>query len=88
MILFKSTDEKLRDIGFEKVDESEHGVFYERLAPQNFVQEVAILHRYNGRHIIRSYDQDTDTVCGLTYHEARLFLRKMRELGWHKEEQE
>lgn len=86
MELFKTTDEKLRDIGFVKVGDDDHGAFYERLMPQGFVQEVALLRKYSGRHIIQSYEKGTDRVCGMTFNETRLFLRKMREIRLHKED--
>lgn len=88
MKLFKTTDEKLREIGFVKTEQSIHGAFYERLMPEGYTQVVSIARKYNGRHILQSYDKGlfdanyTGNICvGLTYQEARLFLRKMREIG-------
>lgn len=93
MTLFKSTDEKLRDLGFIKTEQSGHGAFYVRHEPEGYIHVVALARKQSGRHIIQSYDKDlfdvncTGNVCvGLTYREARLFLRKMREIGLHLEE--
>ena len=89
MKLFKTTDEKLRELGFIKTDQDGHGASYERKM-RNYTQVVALVRKKYGDAILQSYDRGlfdagyTGNICvGLTYREARLFLRKMRELGLH-----
>ena len=88
MRIFKSVDEKLKEIGFVKIEENKHGVMYEREnSKYNFTQSVDILHKDSGRHILQSYDKDlTDeknignTCVGLTRYEMKLFIKKMKKL--------
>ena len=59
MKLFKSVDEKLKEIGFVKIEEDKYGVRYERKnSKYNFTQSVDILHKASGRHILQSYDNE------------------------------
>ena len=89
MKLFKSVDEKLKEIGFVKIEEDKHGVRYERKnSKYNFIQSVDILHKASGRHLLQSYDAElTDqkkigcTCVGLTGYEMKLFLKKMKQIG-------
>lgn len=85
--MFKSVDDKLEALGFAK-EENEFGVYYERQC-NGYVQQVTILHKANGRHILQSYDPELmdakkigNTCVGLTYTELRLFAKKMKQLGW------
>lgn len=89
MRIFKNVDEKLKEIGFVKIEENKYGVRYERKnSKYNFTQSVDILHKASGRHILQSYDRDLmdekkigNTCVGLTGYEIKLFLKKMKELG-------
>ena len=89
MKLFKSVDEKLKEIGFVKIKEDKYGVRYERKnSKYNFTQSVDILHKASGRHLLQSYDAElTDqkiignTCVGLTGYEMKLFLKKMKQIG-------
>ena len=89
MKLFKSVDEKLKEIGFVKIKEDKYGVRYERKnSKYNFTQSVDILHKASGRHILQSYDKDLidekrigNTCVGLTGYEMKLFLKKMKQIG-------
>lgn len=89
MKLFKSVDEKLKEIGFVKIEENKYGVRYERKnSKDNFTQSVDILHKASGRHILQSYDKDLidekkigNTCVGLTGYEMKLFLKKMKQVG-------
>lgn len=91
MKIFKTTDKKLEDLGFKKTREDKFGAEYERVFPgYKFTHKVALLHKENGRHLLQSYDPDLldgkksgCTNVGLTYNEAKLFLKKMKELGLH-----
>lgn len=89
MKLFKSVDEKLKEIGFIKIEEDKYGVRYERKnSKYNFTQSVNILHKASGRHILQSYDNELmdqkkigNTCVGLTGYEMKLFLKKMKQVG-------
>ena len=86
--LFKSVDEKLKEIGFVKIEEDKYGVRYERKnSKYNFTQSVDILHKSSGKHILQSYDPDLmdekkvgNTCVGLTGYEMKLFLKKMKQI--------
>lgn len=88
MKLFKSVDEKLKEIGFVKIEEDKYGVRYERKnSKYNFTQSVDILHKSFGKHILQSYDPDLmdekkvgNTCVGLTGYEMKLFLKKMKQI--------
>lgn len=88
MKLFKSVDEKLKEIGFVKIEEDKYGVRYERKnSKYNFTQSVDILHKSSGKHILQSYDPDlmdekkVGNICvGLTGYEMKLFLKKMKQI--------
>ncbi len=88
MKLFKSVDEKLKEIGFVKIEEDKYGVRYERKnSKYNFTQSVDILHKASGRHILQSYDADLmdekkvgNTCVALTGYEMKLFLKKMKQI--------
>ena len=89
MKLFKSVDEKLKEIGFVKIEEDKYGVKYERKNSEyNFTQSVDILHKASGRHILQSCDNELldqkkigCTCVGLTGYEMKLFLKKMKQIG-------
>lgn len=59
MKLFKSVDEKLSEIGFEKSYESDSGVDYEKYVEGfNFVHKVSIVRKSSGKHLLQSYDPE------------------------------
>ena len=88
--LFKNVDEKLRDLGFLKIEDNEHLVEYTRFDDKyKFTQRLAILYKESGKHIIQSYDKDLfdtkgigNSCVGLTYQETKLALKKMKQKGW------
>lgn len=90
MRIFKSVDDKFREIGFKKVKEDKYGVVYERFIEKfNYTQVLDLIHKSDERHIILSYDKDLRDVCGigntgvgLTMYETTLCLKKMRKMGW------
>lgn len=90
MRLFKSVDEKLADIGFDKISDNEYYVAYKREVPEEgFTQRLDIVRKANGCHIVQSYDADLcdvdniGNVCvGLTAREMKLAMQKMRQKGW------
>lgn len=90
MKLFKTVDEKFKEIGFTKVIDDDYGATYERKDGQyNYTQVLDIRNKANGRHIVQSYDKHlmdkglTGNICvGLTYYEIKLALKKMKEKGW------
>lgn len=90
--MFCNIDKKFEKIGFIKVEEDKYGVIYERKNEKhNYTQVLAILHKASGRHIVQSYDKELmdskligNTCVGLTYQEMKLILKKMKKLGYHK----
>ena len=92
MKFFKTTDEKLADLGYKKLKEDRFGASYldENKAP-GFIHIVDLLHKSNTWSILQSYDKylmdenKIGCVCvGLNYKELKLFTKKMKELGFHK----
>lgn len=91
MKLFKSVDDKLADIGFEKIADNDYYVAYKREAPDEcFTQCLDIICKAKGRHLVQSYDVDLydadniGNVCvGLTVREMKLAMKKMRQKGWY-----
>ena len=92
MKIFKNIDEKFEDIGFKKVKDDKYSVTYERYNRKyKYIQVLAICHKKDGRHIIKSYDKDLfdkkgigNTGVGLTYYETKFALKKMKKKKWHK----
>lgn len=90
MKLFKTVDEKFAEIGFVKVEENEYGATYKRKVNEyDYTHTLALLHKANGRHLIQSYDADLmdekkigNTGVGLTMYEAKLCVKKMKQMGW------
>ena len=90
MKLFQTVDEKFAEIGFVKVEEDEYGVTYKRKNDKyGYTQTLALLHKASGRHLIQSYDADLmdeqkigNTCVGLTMYEAKLCVKKMKQMGW------
>lgn len=85
--LFKSVDEKLRDLGFVKVEnDTKWGASYEReIAKFGYIQCLDIVHKASGRHLIQSYQKDTNedgfnNTVGLTYEETRIAMKKYKQL--------
>lgn len=83
MKLFKSVDEKLSEIGFEKIYESDSGADYEKyVGGFNFVHKVSIVRKSSGKHLLCSYAPDMGNIgVGLTGYEMKLFLKKMKQMG-------
>lgn len=89
--MFKTTDDKLLELGFSKEYENRYGVRYFR-EEATYVHVVDIMKKSFGRSILQSYDKDLmdssfigNVGVGLTYKELRLFTKKMKELGLYKE---
>ena len=86
--MFKSIDNKIKKLGFIKIKENEHIIIYERFNTKyNYTQHVAIAHKIYGKPILQSYDKELfdtkkigNTCVGLTYQEAKLFLKKMKRM--------
>lgn len=85
--MLKIADRKLEEIGFEKVEESDGLVTYERENEEfNFIQRLEICEKESGYHLVWSYVKETNSegfnnVVGLTAYEMKLALRKMKEIG-------
>ena len=82
----KTIDDRIAELGFTKIEENEYRVSYERYDERyKYMQNVDILHKASGKHILQSYDKDSctsdlhsGTGVGLTYSELRLFTKKMK----------
>lgn len=85
--MLKIADRKLSEIGFEKAEESDGFVSYERENEDyNYIQCLEICEKESGYHLVWSYVKDTNSegfnnVVGLTGYEMKLALRKMKEMG-------
>ena len=86
MRLFKTTDEKLAEIGFVKVTENNYGACYQRENNEyNYTQRLDISHKQSGKHLIQSYEEGVNkdklnNAVGLTCYEAKLAIKKYHEL--------
>lgn len=87
MKLFRSVDEKFKDLGFEKVNENDYGVTYEKEVSMGgkYCHVISIISKSNGSHLIQSYEKEVNSdkfnnVVGLTYKEAKLAMKKYRQL--------
>lgn len=86
MKLFKSVDEKLKDLGFKKLEENKFGVSYVKdITEFSYKQRLDIMHKANGKHLIQSYQEGTNSdglnnVVGLSYEETKLAMKKYRQL--------
>lgn len=87
MRLFRNVDEKLKDLGFRKVNENEFGVSYikEASIAAKYNHVISIVSKLNGNHLIQSYEEKVNTdnfnnVVGLTYKETKLAMKKYRQL--------
>lgn len=85
METFKSTDDKLFDLGFIKLEDSVHGLMYKK-HHDSYRHKVFISKKENGDVLLQSYDPDRfdpdniGNICvGLTYDELKLFIKKMEE---------
>lgn len=85
----KRVDEKFKDLGFKKVEETKYCVVYKRYNKKyGYTHVIHLIHKHNGKHIVQSYDEKAVIGCdgnigvGLTMCELDLCLRKMKSLGW------
>lgn len=95
--LFKTVDSKFAEIGFKNMIEDHHGARYARkvdgaryarkVDESNYIQCLDLLCKHNGRHLIQSYEEEVNddgynNVIGLSMYEAKLCLKKMKQMGW------
>lgn len=88
--MFKNVDEKLKDLGFVKVEnESKYGVCYMRFVSINndeyYIHRLDIIHKANGNHLIQSYEEEVNSdgfnnTVGLNYEVTKLAMKKYRQL--------
>lgn len=88
--MIKNLEKQIEKLGFKKQEENKYGVSYVRYC-NNYKQCVGILHKENGKYIIQSYENKTNSdgfnnCVGLTIEETKLFLKKAKQLkrkyGW------
>lgn len=90
MKLFKTVDEKFKEIGFKKIEENDYIVRYQRYNKKfGYIQTLDLLHKASGRHIVQSVDENLpdikgigNTCVGLTMYEMKLCIKKMKQMGW------
>ena len=88
MKFFKTIDEKFNDIGFVKVEETKFGAKYQRKENKyNYIQCLDLLHKASGKHLIQSYQKDINkdgfnNMIGLSIYEAKLAVKKMKQMGY------
>lgn len=87
MKLFKSVDDKLKDLGFDKMNENDYGATYEKEVSMGgkYCHVISIISKSNGNHLIQSYEKEVNSdkfnnAVGLTYKEAKLAMKKYRQL--------
>lgn len=87
-LLNEIADEKMKELGFEKIADDGFYVEYER-NDDGYTQIVDILHRKNGKSLVLSYDPESsddkgvgDTCAGLSYEEMCALCLKMKAKGW------
>lgn len=87
-MFFKSINQKIKELGFEKTYESNFVIEFQRENKQfNYIHEVGIIHKQSGNHLIQSYQKDSqnvefDVMVGLTFYEIELFLKYAKKLKW------
>lgn len=87
-MLWKSTDKKLEELGFVKVSEDSYGAYYEKHHTKyGYTQVLAVAYKTSGNHLIHSYEKELNksglnNSIGLSLYEAKLALRKAKELGY------
>lgn len=88
MKFLKSTDKKLEEIGFKKVNENSYRVSYEKyIAEYGYIHAIDIVHKQTGNHLILSYEKginksELNNSVGLTGYETKLILKKMKEINF------
>lgn len=87
--MFKTADKKFEKLGLNKILETKFFIRYERKDDIGFTQQIDIVYKNNGRHIVQSTDKDLwdekyigQTCVGITVPEMKLCIRKMKEKGW------
>ena len=88
--IFKTIDDKFKDIGFQKIQDDKYAATYERRNEEyGYTQVLDILHKASGNHIVQSYDKELfdekrigNTCVGLTYYEMKLAVKKMKKKKW------
>lgn len=88
MKLLKNIDNRLKDIGFIKIEEDGHGALYERKNEEySYIQRLDLMHKNNGSHVIQSYQKNVNSdgfnnMIGLTMYETKLAIKKMKRMGF------
>jgi hypothetical protein len=81
--IFKSIENKIKDLGFELIYESDLVLQFKRKNKQfDYIQRVDLVRKTNKIPIIQSYQKDNDAMVGLTIIECKLFLKLIKKLKW------
>lgn len=87
-MFFKNIEQKIKELGFEKVYQSDLVIQFQREDKQfDFIYGVDIVHKQTGKHIIQSYQKNSpckkfDCMVGITFDECKLFLKYAKKLKW------
>lgn len=57
-------DKIMKKYGYEKTEESEHGVFYNKREPQGYDHVVCVIFKFGGKHLMQSYDKEVIKANG------------------------
>ena len=86
----KNIDKKFKKIGFKKIRDDKYSVVYIRYNKENnYEQELSLLHKDNGNHIVQSCDPNLfdsknigNTCVGLNSYELKLIYKKLKQKKW------
>lgn len=89
MKYFKKIENKIKDLGFDLVYQSDKVIQYERYNNQfKYTQGVELIRKTGRIPIIQSYQKDSgltngfDYMVGLNVLEIKLFLKLIKKLKW------
>lgn len=55
-------DKLMKKYGYKKTKENRYGAYYEKREPQGYDHIVCVVRKYNGKHLMQSYDAQTFKV--------------------------
>lgn len=86
----KSIENKLKELGFNKVYESDLVVQFERWDDQfKYTNGVDLVHKQSGKHLIQSFEKGKNTLndldsimVGIEFKHLKLFMKYFKKLKW------